>query len=61
MFWDRDGEKQRFRWRRWPGAGEGWDVFKKEHIYQETTYGGNTVSQLLIFKFRDPKVYLSLT
>ena len=44
MFWDGDGEKQRFRWRRWPGAGEGWDVFKKEHIYQETAYGGSTVS-----------------
>lgn len=41
--------------------GKGWDVFKKEHIYQEATYGGSTVSQLLIFKFRDPKIYLSLT
>ena len=44
MRWDGVGEKQHFRWRRWPGAGKGWDVFKKEHIYQETTYGGSTVS-----------------
>lgn len=30
---DGGGERQQFRGRRWPEAGKGWDVFKKENLY----------------------------
>lgn len=53
--------EQHFRWRRWPEAGKVWDVFKKEDIHQEATYGESTVSWLLIFKFGDLEVHLFLT